>query len=298
LDIVVLLGRDTRLFTADELSWLQELSSACEMIHVTTSFTVAPTCIPGRVNTIQVTPTNPYTVKNTVGLNYVETQVEQLTPNPLENFINDVVFNATHSIATRYKQRVVSVIEFVDIGTPGYLPGVDTLVQESDMNTLMETWGSWSTNGDTFTSKSSKNTFTAVGNIKRTAGLCSVKVPNVVDDSLIVDWRTHYIRAGTKLCIRMSYTMYQDVTPINSKRNNGVDFKTSFPGDMSGSIANEFTNPHVNINGNDVSLITNIISNGNPTQPSYTFYYTPITTNQITNSTFSIHLMQPIQCIC
>jgi len=296
---VVLLGRDTRLLTADQLSWLAELNTACEMIHVTATFTIAPACIPGRINTIQVESTNnPYMVKNSVGMNFVETQIEQMTPEPLENFISSVVYNATHTIATRYKQRVISIIEFVDTGAPGYLPGVDTLVKESNMNTLAESWGSWSTTGDSFTSQTSKKTFTVVGSIMRTAGLCSLAVPNVLADSLIVDWRTHYVTTGTKLCVRISYTMYEDTTLL-TKRNGGPgELVTLFTGDVNGTIISEFTPPVITINNNNLNLITNIVSNGIPAQPSYYFYSTLNTIYQITNSTFTINLMEPIQCRC
>jgi len=126
-------------------------------------------------------------------------------------------------------------------------------------------WSSTSTPNSIFTIRASYNS----------NANCGPSVPNPSSVFFDIDFRNLYQQTGTKLAIEVRYLMYQDTYP-----NGGGDIQTSFLGDISTMIQNEFGVPpqQVDSTSGPIPLTSSYISVGSVIQPEYHFFYTIETT--------------------
>jgi len=262
--------------------WFGRTQHATSGTTGTTGTTGDPTC-PGRYN--QITDTNhanQFWVFNYIGKEYMQNRMSELSQDFFETYFSRLNYiTATTTAVTTFKQRVKSVIEFIDTGAPGYVIGVDQVVSTTNLGNLEETFW-FPFNGPD--ANSSYNAFVPIDPNNPVTNIMSVfgavnysvspcagypYVPNVGTLDWNQNWTPFWVQTNTKLALWVNYLLYQTKTP------GGL---TVWTGDQRAMIFNQY-HPYglptqIQSTIGPINVINSQNSVGTATQPSYDVYYT------------------------
>jgi len=136
----------------------------------------------------------------------------------LQNVIIRHHMTSNHVVSiTKYKQRVTAIIEFMEVGEPGYVKGEDLIVQRWDLNSSNLSWSLPNLgNGyaDFFAYVAQKNhiVLSVHGQVNFTQDPCLQYpfVPSPTSIWLTVDFAPLYFKTDSKIALEILYSHHEE----------------------------------------------------------------------------------------